>query len=77
MAEIVFDKAKFHKHMKDRLDTWKADEVQLGEDFAVFQFPYTYRAKEAYSNLKNYLSYYGYRAERDDTRLVVINTAIG
>jgi len=76
MAEVIFDKDKFHKHMKDKVSQWRADTLMLGDDFAVLVFPYAYRAKEAMDNLLCYSSYYGYRAERDDKRVVVINTAM-
>lgn len=76
MACIKFDKFKFHKHMKDKLDQFNADSVKIGDDFAVFVFSYTYRAKDAFKNLQNYLAYYGYRVEMDDKRLVIINTTM-
>jgi hypothetical protein len=73
MADCNMDKKDFRNHMIDKCEQWSCTCAFLGEDFVVFEFEYEYRAKEAEENLANYAKYYGWRYNRGDKALVIIN----
>ena len=75
MPEIVMDKQGFHSHMKDKAGTWDIEHAYLGDDFAVFHFKWEYRRREAETNMKQFIDYYGYRMTAKDYMLVIINLA--
>ena len=75
MTECVMSRDNFHKHMKDKARTWNPDKLDLGDNFAVFDFNYKYQANNAADNLEQYGKFYGYLFSQKDTLLSVINTS--
>jgi hypothetical protein len=65
----------FHNHMRDKAKDVAIKSMHLGDDYAVLEFQYEYKAKDWRDSLKNYIKYYGYRMEMNKNKLVVINTA--
>ena len=64
---------KFRNHMKNKFIPWGAALCAMGKDFAVFTFTFAYTVVEVSKNLEQYASYYGYKFEVKDKKLVVIN----
>jgi hypothetical protein len=71
MAKFV----NFQDHMLQKVQVWNPYSMNLGEDFAVFEFDNNAQRNDACMNLAHYSSYYGYITDvGPNETLLIIDT---
>jgi hypothetical protein len=74
-TNMIYDTDKFQRHMKMKALLWKPFAVNMGDDFAVFEFTHAFEMENALGNVNVWKGSYGYSVTVDgkDT-FVIINT---